>query len=185
MTHRKTSSGPRLNLPGARPPPRPYLGSIARPLTPLLTRRTAPARAPPQRPGRTALEAAKRHMSRCVMVRCASREPLGPGKRKKGAECGADAEGWWKSKEHLSVAHFASSPALGHKSCVVAALIARVVACSDFRLASHVSHSRTERHLSLASQHITSVAAGVVQICKSCPGPLHRRERARMLVVET
>ena len=69
-----------------------------------------------------------------------------------------------------------SSPALGHKSCVVAALIARGVACSDFRLASHVSHSRTERHLSLASQH--AVAADVVQICKSCPGPLHRRERA-------
>ena len=69
-----------------------------------------------------------------------------------------------------------SPPALGHKSCVVAALIARVVSCSDFRLASHVSHSRTERHLSLASQH--AVAADVVQICKSCPGPLHRRERA-------
>ena len=27
-----------------------------------------------------------------------------------------------------------SSPALGHKSCVVAALIARAVSCSDFRL---------------------------------------------------
>ena len=31
--------------------------------------------------------------------------------------------------------------------------IPRAVSCSDFRLASHVSHSRTERHLSLASQH--------------------------------
>ena len=51
-----------------------------------------------------------------------------------------------------------SPPALGHKSCVVAALIARVKTCSDFRLASHVSHSRTERrsHYALASQHTPS-----------------------------
>ena len=55
-------------------------------------------------------------------------------------------------------------PALGHKSCVVVPCsdFARVVSRSDFRLASHVSHSRTERHLSLASQH--AVAANVV--CK-------------------
>ena len=69
-----------------------------------------------------------------------------------------------------------SPPALGHKSCVVAALIAQGVTCSDFRLASHVSHSRTERHLPLASQH--AVVADVSRSCKSGPGPLHRRERA-------
>ena len=44
--------------------------------------------------------------------------------------------------------------ALSHKSCVVAALIARVKTCSDFRLPSHVSHSRTERAL-----YITSISA--------------------------
>ena len=54
--------------------------------------------------------------------------------------------------------------------------IARRLSCSDFRLASHVSHSRTECHLPLASQH--AVAADVSRSCKSCPGPLHRRERA-------
>ena len=36
-----------------------------------------------------------------------------------------------------------SPPALGHKSCVVAALIARALSCSDFRLASHVSQTLT------------------------------------------
>ena len=64
------------------------------------------------------------------------------------------------------------------------ALIARVVSCSDFRLASHVSHSRTERHLSLASQAQHAVAADVVQIWHlqeltwSTSTPRHRRERA-------
>ena len=53
-----------------------------------------------------------------------------------------------------------------------------------------------EHELKIAKQHLSShaVAADVVHICKSCPGPLHRRERAyagsregsaRMLVVET
>ena len=55
-----------------------------------------------------------------------------------------------------------SSPALGHKSCVVAALIARVKTCSDFRLPSHVSHSRTERALQLASQHVVAGTAVLV-----------------------
>ena len=55
-----------------------------------------------------------------------------------------------------------SPPALGHKSCVVAALIARALSCSDFRLASHVSHSRTERALQLASQHVVAGAAVLV-----------------------
>ena len=72
---------------------------------------------------------------------------------------------WYSSKEHLSVAHSVAGP-LGHKSCIVAALIARVVTCSDFRLASHVSHSRTECALQLASQH--AVAADVSRSCKSC-----------------
>ena len=39
-----------------------------------------------------------------------------------------------------------------------------------------VLFSRTECHLPLASQH--TVAADVSRSCKSCPGPLHRRERA-------
>ena len=55
-------------------------------------------------------------------------------------------------------------------------LIARRVSCSDFRLASHVSHSRTERHLSLASQH--AVAADVVQILQEAGWPVWRRAHA-------
>ena len=52
--------------------------------------------------------------------------------------------------------------ALSHKSCVVAALIARVKTCSDFRLTSHVSHSCTERALQLAPQHLVASAAVLV-----------------------
>ena len=37
--------------------------------------------------------------------------------------------------------------------------IARGVACSDFRLTSHVSHNRTDRALQLASQHVVAGAA--------------------------
>ena len=40
-----------------------------------------------------------------------------------------------------------SPPALGHKRCVIAELIARRLSCSDFQLASQVSHSRIERAL--------------------------------------
>ena len=40
--------------------------------------------------------------------------------------------------------------------------IARGVACSDFRLTSHVSHNRTERALQLASQHVVAGAAVLV-----------------------
>ena len=68
------------------------------------------------------------------------------------------------------------APTRRPKRRVVAVLIAHRTPCSDFRLASHVSHSRTECHLPLASQH--TVAADVSRSCKSCPGPLHRRERA-------
>ena len=63
---------------------------------------------------------------------------------------------WYLSiKEHLSVAHYLRRRPSGLSAHIsqelrcVAALIARVVSCSDFRLASHVSYSRTERHLSL------------------------------------
>ena len=64
-------------------------------------------------------------------------------------------------REHLTASR-TSSPALGHKSCVVAALIARGVSCSDFRLASHVSHSRTKRALQLASQYVIAGTAVLV-----------------------
>ena len=40
--------------------------------------------------------------------------------------------------------------------------IARGVACSDFRLTSHVSHNRTERALQVASQHVVAGAAVLV-----------------------
>ena len=59
---------------------------------------------------------------------------------------------------------------------LVAALITHPTVCSDFRLTSHVSHSRTERALQLASQH--AVAADKSRYRKSCPGPLYQRERA-------
>ena len=74
-----------------------------------------------------------------------------------GAEA-VDTGGKWRSTCWSRT----SPPALGHKSCVVAALIARVKTCSDFRLPSHVSHSRTERALQLASQHVVAGAAVLV-----------------------
>ena len=48
------------------------------------------------------------------------------------------------------------------KRRVVAVLIAHPTVCSDFRLPSHVSHSRTERALQLASQHVVAGAAVLV-----------------------
>ena len=48
------------------------------------------------------------------------------------------------------------------KRRVVAVLIAHPTVCSDFRLTSHVSHSRTERALQLASQHVVAGAAVLV-----------------------
>ena len=79
--------------------------------------------------------------------------------------------------QHLLVAHFAAGP-LGHKSCVVAGLLARRLSCSDFRLASHVSHSRTERALQLASRLSTSSPAQRCWSCQSCPAPMHHMARS-------
>ena len=63
--------------------------------------------------------------------------------------------------ERRALAHFAAGPRSQELRCV-AAVIVCVVSCSDFRVASHVCHSRTERALQLASQHVVAGAAVLV-----------------------
>ena len=63
--------------------------------------------------------------------------------------------------DHLLVAHFAAGPRSQELRCSRGHCACSVV-LPDFRFASHVSHSRTERALQLASQHVVAGAAVLV-----------------------
>ena len=71
-----------------------------------------------------------------------------------------------KMQDHLSVAHFAAGPRSQELRWSWAQCASTVVLRFSISVPrTTVSHSRTERHLSQASQH--AVGADVVQICKS------------------